>query len=66
MINISKKVIPTLDRLKNSNDMLNEVFSYLAGCEIIHKIAVINKGFRKIVQNLGAHSQERKLTLKIK
>jgi hypothetical protein len=37
-----------IDKLKNSTDMLNEVFSWLAGCDIIHKIALVNKRFRQV------------------
>ena len=48
VVDTSQKVFSTLDRIKSSNDMLKEVFSYLAGCEIVHKIGVINKRFRKV------------------
>jgi hypothetical protein len=46
IIDITEQNFSAVNRLKTSNDMLNQVFSCLAGCEIIHKIAVISKRFR--------------------
>ena len=46
VIDTSKHSISTVEKLITSNDMLNEVFSFLPGCTIIHKIAVANKRFR--------------------
>ena len=48
VIDTSKPVVLAVERLKKSNDMLNQVFSFLPGCEIIHAIAVINQRFRKV------------------
>ena len=67
VIETSKKEISALEELKNSNDMLCEVFSYLEGCDIIHKIAVINQRFREVSQKLGALDYtSRIITLKVK
>ena len=38
-----------LERLLDSKDMINEVFSYLPGCVIVHKIAMLSSRVRDIL-----------------
>ncbi len=45
--------------------MLNEIFSYLPGCFIIHKIALLNRRIRLALTKLEPYGQARIITLKI-
>lgn len=48
-----------------SENMLNEIFSYLPGYDIIHKIARLNKRIREALTKLVPFGQARNLCLKI-
>ncbi len=46
-----------------SGDRLNEIFWFLDGGRIIHKIAILNKHVRNILQKPGPHCDSRVVTL---
>jgi len=52
-------------RLANSENMLNEIFSYLPGHLIIHKIALLNRRIRLALTKLVPFGEGRIITLKI-
>ncbi len=51
--------------LTTSENMLNEIFSFLPGYTIIHKIALINKRIRNALTKLEPFGQGRIISLKI-
>ena len=61
-----EKSFIVVEKLKNSNDMLNLVFSYLSGSDIIHRIAVVSRRFRSVAHKLGTHTEFRVVTLLMK
>ena len=54
-----------MDHLTSSKNMLNEIFDYLPGCDIIHKIAILSKRIRTGLTELEPFGRSRIITLKI-
>jgi len=48
-IDTARRADSALYMLKSSNDMLNQIFSYIPGYDIIHKFAVVDKRFRNLL-----------------
>ena len=55
----------SIGHLTSSKNMLNEIFDFLPGCIIIHKIALLNKQVRHGLTNLEPFGRGRIITLKI-
>ena len=53
-----------LERLKKSNDILAEIFSFIPGHEVIHKVALLSKRVREILIK-SKERFEHKVTLKV-
>jgi hypothetical protein len=51
--------------LVNSNDMLNEVFSFLTGGIIVHRIALLSRRIREILAKHKDTVRSRSITLKV-
>ena len=59
------KVSPALEWLSSSKDIQNEIFSFLPGNTIVHKIGLLSKRARNIVTTLGFLTECRVITLKV-
>jgi hypothetical protein len=62
---IDTKSTPISAQLTKSENMLNEIFSFLPGYTIIHKIGLLNKKIRNALTKLDPFGQERVISLKI-
>ena len=56
---------PKIAALPMSKNMLNEVFSFLPGCTILHKIALLSKPVRDLLTVLAPFAANRLITLKL-
>ena len=61
----TEKKDPAVDRLTTSRDMMNEIFSFLPGYIVIHKVAIISKGIRQLLKDKKDLVTGRFITLKI-
>ena len=55
----------SLAHLTSSKNMMNEIFDYLPGGTIIHKIALLNKRIRQGLTDLDPFGKARIIKLKI-
>jgi hypothetical protein len=54
-----------LARLKSSSNMMNEIFDFMSGGDIVHKIGLLNKHFRQALKKLESFGSARIIELKI-
>ena len=54
-----------LARLKSSSNMMNEIFDFMSGGDIVHKIGLLNKHFRQSLKKLEPFGSARIIKLKI-
>ena len=65
VINTSEKQKTGFEMLMRSDNMLNEIFSFFSGAEVVHKLALLNKRIRGILKVITPFGEHRKITLKI-
>ena len=58
---VVQKLLPTL---RNSNHLWLVTFAYLPGCDLFHKIALLNKFFRRELPSSGLLDQIRVIKIK--
>jgi hypothetical protein len=63
---IKQSTSKILAKLKASENMMNEIFGFFSGAEVVHKLALLNKQVREGLRKIEPFAPERIITLKIK